>query len=356
MSALSLRAAPAPALPTRWLALAALGFAATAPAATPGAVLESLPDAEALQMLRELPARLESLQALTPSIYESLDAMDRGDDAAGGGVSSEVAIDEHRPLNADGHLRVSNVAGSVVLSTWSRNEVAISGELGAGADKLEITGDAGSLNVAVKLPRRSHNIASTDLKLSVPVGAHVEVETVSADVSARDIAGPVKVNTVSGEVALQLASPEVTVQTVSGDLTVSAPAHLTRINSVSGDVKLGGMQDKLYAETVSGNVQLDGGRFTEMHLKSVSGDMRVNASFAPQAQINGETLSGNITMAVPQSLSGTARLKSFSGDTRCDGAQTVSLKKHEYVLGSGADNGVKLELSSFSGDIHVEKK
>ena len=313
---------------------------------------ESLRALESLKSLKSL----ESLKAFGAlSAYDSFDGFDTSDDSPGT-IGSNQPIDEHRPLNADGRLRISNVAGSVDVSAWNKNEVAVTGELGAGSEKLDISGDASNLAVVVKLPRKSHNVADSELRLRVPIGAHVEIETVSADVSAHDLAGPVKVNTVSGDVSLQLASPEVSVQTVSGDLTLHAPSHQTRVNTVSGDLNLSGLQDRLSAETVSGDLELDGGRFSDLHLKSISGDMRVAVSFAQDAQVNGETLSGNITLSVPAGLSGSALLKSFSGDTLFEGAQTVaSSKKHEFVFGNG-NGGVHFELSSFSGDIRVEKK
>jgi len=292
--------------------------------------------------------------ALTPAhAYEAFGTLETSDSAPGS-VGSDTLIDETRQLNPDGALRIRNVAGSVNISTWNRNEVGITGTLGAGSEKLEISGDPSHLDVEVRLPRKVHNVADTDLQLHVPVGAHVSVETVSASVSAHDLAGPITVNTVSGDVGLRVASAEVAVQTVSGDLTLNAPAQSTHINTVSGDVKLNDLRDQLSVETVSGNVALDGGRFSELRLKSISGDMRVNATFAPQAKVNGETLSGNIVMAVPANLSGMAKIKTFSGETQCDGARSSIKPKNEYLFGTGT--GVHVELSSFSGNIQVQKQ
>jgi len=266
-------------------------------------------------------------------------------------------VDERRPLNPDGHLFVSNVAGSLRVQTWDRSEVQVSGELGEGVDKLELSGDAANLSIIVRLPKHSHHSGNTDLLLNVPVGAQVALDTVSADVAVQGSQGPVSIKTVSGDVGLQLASPEVQVQTVSGDLTLVAPSRDTRVNSVSGDLHMSGVRDRLVAETVSGNVQLSGGAFSELRLTSVSGDMHLDVSLADHAEVRGSTLSGDITLVVPGATNGTAELKSFSGDTECQGGKLASVssgRRHEYFWGDGS--GTRIDLSSFSGDIRLERK
>ncbi len=284
------------------------------------------------------------------------------DDGSGGRNDSQV--NERRPLNTDGHVYVNDFSGTVVVNAWNRNEVLITGELGSGVDHLEVTGDASELRVVVKPTKHSHNTGDSDLRLMVPSGAGVELETVSADASVQGTRGPVKITTVSGDVGIDVQSQEVAVQTVSGDMILRAPAMTTQANTVSGDIHLSGLQGKLGVETVSGNLSVKGGRFSELKLKSVSGDMGLDATFSPQAVVTGETLSGNITLHMPADVSGTATIKSFSGEAQCDLPQSAaasaasssrnsSSKKREFVFGDG--KGVSLELSTFSGDVRIDR-
>lgn len=280
---------------------------------------------------------------------------DSADGSAGGGGQ----VNERHPLNADGRVYVNDVAGTVVVNGWNRNEVLITGELGSGVDHLEVSGDANELRVMVKLPKHSRNVGESDLRLMVPAGAAVELETVSADTSVQGVGGAVKVTTVSGDVGLDVQSQEVAVQTVSGDMIVRAPARSTQANTVSGDMHLSGLQGRLNVESVSGNLSVKGSRFSDLKLKSVSGDMGLDASFSPQARVVGETLSGNITLHVPADMSGTAMIKSFSGETQCDLPQSSASASHnpasrkrEFTFGEG--HGVSLQLSSFSGDVRID--
>lgn len=330
--------------------------------------LENLAEFEALEGLADL-HELIDVDQLDAHLDSHLDSMIAAVEAEAGSAAARYAeryssdssgpvIQELRGLKANGRVSVNNVAGIVEVSTWDRNEVSLGGRLGSSAEVLEIKGDSNELNIVVRLPKRSRSSGDTVLELRVPTQARIELETVSADVVVNGAKGPVKVNTVSGDVALALGASEVTVQTVSGDVKLKAPSRLTRLNSVSGDLSLEGLSGSLSLETVSGNVELHkGGRFSELKLKSVSGDLSLDVALDATAQVSGQTLSGEITMVVPQALNGTALLKSFSGDAECEGATTVdhqSGRNREYVWGDG--RGARVELSSFSGDIRVERK
>ncbi|MEW6168666.1 MAG: hypothetical protein AB1651_13360, partial [Pseudomonadota bacterium] len=78
-------------------------------------------------------------------------------------------IDERRPLDADGRVAVNNLAGEIKVSTWDRNEVAITGTLGDDVEALEIRGDARNLQVLVRYPRNTRGgVDETLLWLQVP--------------------------------------------------------------------------------------------------------------------------------------------------------------------------------------------
>ena len=269
------------------------------------------------------------------------------------------AVDEHRPLKADGHVVVKNVAGGIEVSGWDHDEVSITGTLGDGVDHLDVSGDASQLTVEVKLPKNSHITGDTHLKLQVPAGASVDLSSVSADIVATGLHAAVKANTISGDVDFELESPQISVQTVSGDIILRSPSQNTTVNSVSGDLRMNGPRGDLSATTVSGNLELQGGGpFHQIKLKTISGDSRVDVSLTNDGRIVGESLSGDIDLSVPATLMGVAELKSFSGEARCSSAVATTSsdhgKAHEYVWGNG--QGAHIDLSSFSGDIHVDRK
>lgn len=264
-------------------------------------------------------------------------------------------IDERRPLESSGRVQVSNVAGSVRVSAWDRPEVHVTGELGEGAEKLEISGDARALRIEVRVPRRSDDAEDTELTLLVPAGASLEVDTVSADIAVQGLKGAVKANTVSGDLNLSLTSADVQAHTVSGDLSLRAPSKNTVLNSVSGDLQVQGPSGQLRLETVSGNIDLAGGPFSSLQLKSISGDMELDAALTDDGRLTGETLSGQLTVRLPASTSAAVSLRSFSGEvlSTLGGAGGEARERIEFKLGDGRG---RIDLSSFSGDIRLDKR
>lgn len=267
-------------------------------------------------------------------------------------------IDERHALKADGRVYIANVSGLIEVSAWDRPEVHISGELGEGAERLEVSGDASSLRIEVRMPRKSSHAADTDLRVRVPAAAALSLEAVSADIVVQGIKGRLAASTVSGDLSLSVASAEVEASTVSGDLRLSGPAGNTVLNSISGDVSASGLSGELRLETVSGAVRVAGGAFTNLELKSISGDLDLDASLAPDARVVGETLSGQLHLRLPAATSATVALRSFSGEvqSRFGGGHPGDDDRRERLEFKLGDGRARVDLSSFSGDIMVDKR
>ena len=274
-------------------------------------------------------------------------------------VSDGREIRERRALNANAQLFVRNVAGVIEVDGWEKNEFDLTGVLGESAEKLSISGSADSLKVEVKTRKndRYYGSGETLLKLRVPHGVALSLDGTSADLMVRGIKGPVTARTVSGDVNLAVPARQITAQTVSGDLQLEVPgAREVKLNTVSGDVQVDGAQGILAAESVSGDVEIDGGTFSQLDLKSVSGDVVVRASYTPDAKVKAESLSGDVRLNAPASLSAQVTMKSFSGEKLCDFEsvrETADGKRTVLKIGDGRG---QFSLTSFSGDVQLEKK
>jgi hypothetical protein len=80
-------------------------------------------------------------------------------------------INKRTSADPNGTVEVSNVAGSVTVTGWDRNEVAVTGELGDGTETLEFTKADKLTRVKVVVPKRSYNVDDTDLVVKVPAGS-----------------------------------------------------------------------------------------------------------------------------------------------------------------------------------------
>ena len=168
-----------------------------------------------------------------------------------------------RPLNGNGQVHIENIKGRIVVRTWAQPQVRITGSLGKGAEKLAISGDVGSLDIRVKYPdnggwslwgSKNRDVEDSVLEVTLPRGASVGVDSVSADVDVQQMAGRrLSVSSVSGQVRVTASSPDqASFENVSGDTTLRITSNKVEAESVSGDVTLqGGLAGEVRLESVA---------------------------------------------------------------------------------------------------------
>lgn len=274
-------------------------------------------------------------------------------------------INQARPLDARGKVEIENLKGRIQVRVWDRPEVRISGSLGAGVEKLVIEGDRNNLRVRVQYPRRNSGWSDsktepTDLRLDVPVLADLEIGSVSADVDVVGTAArSLEIDSVSGDVVVAGAPRQAAIESVSGDLRVIVNSADVHVESVSGDIDLRGKLDgEVHAESVSGGIGINsnGMRVRRVSTATVSGDADIRVALANGGSIKSESVSGEITLVLPKSLSARVVGESFSGDLRAPGARIHKPKygpgssfEHRYGNGSG-----DIRIESFSGDAELK--
>jgi len=256
---------------------------------------------------------------------------------------AQQRIDEKRPASPSGLVTVSNVAGSVVVKGWDKAEVAVTGTLGKGSERLEFEASGDRTTIKVVLPKNAHHVDGSDLEIRIPAGSRLDVNTVSADITASDITGPLGFQTVSGEVSATGPAKEVDAQSVSGNIKVDTDAAKINAQTVSGTVT---------ARSVSSP--------QDVVLESVSGDLRFEGGLAQGGSFTASTVSGSIRAALPSSLAADFSLGTFSGnlESAFGDKSTASPEDHagkhlSFTTGSG---GSRVKVKTFSGNVSLTKR
>lgn len=270
-------------------------------------------------------------------------------------ATAATPIDERRPLDADGRVEVNNLAGLIEVVGWDEAAVHLSGELGEDVEALEIDGDGKRLSIHVRYPKKSRGgVEETILRLRVPHRAALDLNAVSADVHVVGTRGELHAASVSGDVDVRFEGERLRLNSVSGDIDVQAAATDSELRTVSGDVDARGLRGAVKAETVSGDLELNGEDFTEVTGETVSGDLTLAVGLKPAARLRAESLSGDVRLRLIETSDVRISLKTFSGTLRGRPTQPVSnsdQRSIEYTLGPGS---ARVELSTFSGDIVIE--
>ncbi len=274
---------------------------------------------------------------------------------------AQERVDQKRPASPNGTVEISNVSGSVKVTGWDRAEVAVTGTLGKGTERLEFSGSGERTVVKVVLPHLStRHVEGSDLEIKVPGGSSLEADTVSAEITVDNVAGTVRAHTVSGGVTIAGSPREFQAKTVSGEIEITATSAPGRASSVSGRVTLRGVAGDVEARSVSGNVVVTGGEASRVELETTSGDIRFDAALGKDGSLEAKSVSGTVELALPAATAAHFDVTTFSGDITNDFGPAAR-RTSEYGPGkelsfSTGGGGVRIVAKSFSGSVVLRKR
>jgi Toastrack DUF4097 len=234
--------------------------------------------------------------------------------AAAAAVPHPAVIEQTVAVEPNVIVSLCIASGSINVKGWDRNEVqARSGD----AEKIELrrasanaTGPASRIEVMISDPAdgpRGPEFGScsafSDVELSVPRGAIVQLQTRDGDITVSDVA-EARVEAQSGDIVLQHISRLVEARALSGDITLKDSSGRVQLGSVSGSVEAInissiGPGDDFEAGTVSGDVILKGVAQSQVHAKSVSGSLNMTGALARGGRYDFKTMSGDVTLNMP---------------------------------------------------------
>lgn len=280
--------------------------------------------------------------------------------------ASGTPIDQTRIVPANAHVVIHNVKGAVHVTAWNQDKVRITGTLGEGARPLQIKQDGQNLTITVKGPEHTgwfnwnsdSQMGPTVLDVQVPAAVALDIDVISADADVHGLAGgDITINSVSGDVRVDAHSPHLDVETVSGQVVLSGAMKQVELQTVSGDIVAPQVGDHGDFQTVSGDIKVRGGPYAELDLNTVSGDMELTGGLAADGAISVESVSGDVHLMLPATLSAQLEASSFSGSMHTDFG-TVTEKAHgpgssiDSTIGQG--NG-HIHIETFSGDVRIVK-
>ena len=227
-------------------------------------------------------------------------------------------------LPSGAQLCLTSSSGDITVIAEDRADIEVPGDA-----RVETTGHERGAVLQITAPRGG----SRDLHARCPSGTRVSLGTVSGDVVLRGEFGPATITTTSGDVSVDRAAA-LDARSVSGDLEVDCCAGLCRLNTKSGHIEAG-ETGPAEAATVSGRVQL-GRTAGGVSVRTVSGNVELGTDGTEA--VNVRTVSGGVTVRVPEERLPKATFRSLSGKIRC-----------ECALGSD----FPLHVTSVSGKIEV---
>ena len=270
---------------------------------------------------------------------------------------AQTPVNERHALSSGGRVEISNIAGSVSVRGWDRNEVQLTGTLGEG-QRLEVQNSANRVQLKVVYPRNSRGSRGAVLELRVPRGSELQAGTVSAALDVADVdLRRLQANTVSGGITARGQAGQTTLNTVSGAIRSQLQTSRLETRTVSGGIHAAGASGgEVSVNTVSGGITLDLAKVQRLNAESVSGSLGVrSAGLQPGGRVNLETVSGSVSLGLPASTSAQLKVSTFSGSIRSDVGQVQTPR---YGPGKNLDARIgggdgDISIQSHSGSVRV---
>lgn len=279
--------------------------------------------------------------------------------ALGASYANADEINELMDAASDGIVLVSNVAGSVEVNGWSRDQVEVTGELGSRVEELIFERNGDEILIKVKVPRNSNGGISSDLFIRIPVASSLQVNTVSADIEVSDVEGEQELQSVSGDVVTEAHAADIELSSVSGDVEVQGDRQniRARMNTVSGDVDADSLAGEFAAESVSGDIATINGSFERASLETVNGDITYRASLLNGGRLDIETINGSVDVEFDGDVSARFDIETFNGSIRnCFGPDAVRTSNYapgrELKFTEGGGDG-RVTINTLNGSLRL---
>ncbi len=262
------------------------------------------------------------------------------------------------PVDPRGRLRMEGVHGDVVIHTWDRSEMKVHVSDAEGA-RIRVSAGGPTVTLGLEPARgfwTGRNVAG-DFELTIPASMSIAVSGPNGDVHIDGTQGEVNIETAHGDVQLRGGAGMVAIRTVSGDVTISDARARTEVHATSGDVQLSQITGDVVAETVNGDVALRRIDAMSVQATTVSGDLQYEGTVKDGGRYSLSSHNGDITFTMPAGAGAVIGVNTFSGDFNTDIPVQLTEQRQgrrfSFTLGSG---GARVELESFSGDIHLARQ
>ncbi len=235
-------------------------------------------------------------------------------------IEIKIEQDENRVEVAAGYLRMRNRGQSF----WSK-------VMGTGGED-----SYGEVNWDIRVPAECHvTVVNTSGRMKIGhIIGNVEIRSSAAEIELSSIEGAITVENSSGKTLGELLFGPVVVRQAQGEIDLKFVEGDIRVKSSTADVTIRQDRGALDLTTTAGNV-----------------DIQTNLDSSRDYLV--QTESGRISLSIPETSSGDLRIESQTGDIRTDVPIAIKSMSHKQVEGTFGFGGVKINLTSISGDVTV---
>ena len=246
------------------------------------------------------------------------------------GLDDAQWVADHIEIKVDEHKNRVDVAANY-LRMRDRDASFWSKMLGKGGEQ-----PFGEVNWSIQVPIGCRiTVVNTSGKMDIHnIRGKLDIRTSASELTLNSIEGEMEIENSYGKTIGELLFGPITVRQAMGTIDLQFVEGDIRIKSSSADIKIRQDRGAIDLTTSAGNVDI------QTTLDSYR-DYYVS------------TESGNINLTIPETSSGDLRIESQTGDIRTDIPIAIKSMTRKQVEGTFGLGGVRVQLTSMSGDVTV---
>ncbi len=248
-------------------------------------------------------------------------------------------------------ISISNMAGTIVVKGWDRSQVYInytpsSTEVAVDTMQLPSQGPAEKVHFTTYLVKHtvSGSAPSVDYTLQIPAGSNLEIHNPQGTVQVEAIQGDTSVDSLGGDISVADAAGHLSVRSVGGNIEILRPSGRVEAYSINGNLHfVDATSSRLRGTTTSGNIVYEGDFASggDYVLSDYSGNMDILCPPTASFELNAKTVRGKVDNDFPL-------VSRHSSPAMFSSANSL--------FGTHSTGKATLELTSFSGTIHIRQK
>jgi len=176
-----------------------------------------------------------------------------------------------------------------------------------------------------------------------------------------NISGKIDISHIRGSVTIRSSASDITVSSIEGDLNIENSSGILIGELIFGNIDIRQPRGEISLKWIEGNVRLRSSSANiHMHQERGSIDLTTNTGRV-EIQTNLEssndywifTESGNVHFSIPESSSGELDIRTESGEIKTEIPIAIKSMSRSQVIGEFGYGGIKVTVSSVSGDVTV---
>lgn len=227
--------------------------------------------------------------------------------------AAQGRVERGLAISPEAAVRVFNLAGTVRVTAWDRDSIAVTASVPKGGGSFYFGGSAAAVKMSVEPPPGIATVPGSVIDVKVPPRTRVWVKTESAEILVGGLTGSVDLSTVSGRIWVEGRLRQLAAESMDGSVQVDGDHALVRLRSASGTLVLRGTAEDATLTTVSGTVAVGARRLGRGRFESVSGGISFKSGLAPGGSFTFESHSGDIELRLSPSADAALDLTAVEG-------------------------------------------